>query len=354
MKDNQPNDINFNQISTEEKSRLKRKIENSVFAYAQKKRRRKYAIGFAAASIILLFSVGLLFDYSKQDVSPIETFVNASKDVIKTEEVKLILGDAKNIEITEENSAITYSDNGQNVSIGNSKLVNQNVGTSKDVVFNTLIVPYGKRSEIVLADGSKVWLNSGTKLIFPATFLEGNREVYLDGEAIFEVKHNKNQPFIVKSKDQDIEVLGTVFNVSNYKDDDAVLTVLKSGSIKLHYTIDNFMSSQSELKIAPNTLATYHKKAKQIKTKTVEVETYFSWRDGVFIFRNDPLKTIMKKLSRYYDVEITINDNDLANQSFSGYLDVSQDLEHVMQIIKEAESAQFDYKLTSNKKLIIN
>lgn len=353
MKDNKSNDINFSRISTDEKSRLKRKIEISVFAYAQQKRRKKYAIILAAASVIVLFSFGI-FKYTKQVVSPIEIFVNASKDEIKTDETKLILSDAKTIEITKENSAIAYSNNGQNVSIGNSKLVNQNVDTSTDVVFNTLIVPYGKRSEIILSDGSKVWLNSGTKLIFPVKFLEGNREVYLDGEAIFEVKHNKSQPFIVKSKSQDIEVLGTVFNVSNYEDDDAVFTVLKSGSIKLHYTGNNFLSSQGQLKISPNTLATYHKKAKEIKTETVEVETYFSWRDGVFIFRNDPLKTIMKKLSRYYDVEITINDKDLANQSFSGYLDVSQDLEHVMQIIKEAESSEFDYKLTSHKKLIIN
>lgn len=353
MKDNSSNNINFSELSTDEKTKLKRKIKNSVFVYTQKKRRVKYVVGFAAASIVILVSVGI-FNFSKQNISPIETYVNSSKEQIQTNEVKLILSDSEKIEITNEDSIIAYSNNGENVSIGNSKSVNQNIEEKKETVFNTLIVPYGKRSEIVLSDGSKIWLNSGSKLIFPATFLGDNREVYLEGEAIFDVAHNKNKPFIVKSKHQDIEVLGTVFNVSSYEDDDVVFTVLKSGSIILHYNNNNLITSKRELKIAPNTLATYNKDIREIGTEKVEVETYFSWRDGVFIFKNDPLKSIMKKLSRYYNVEITINDKDLANQSFSGYLDVSQDLEHVMQIIKEAESSQFDYKLTTNKKLIIN
>jgi transmembrane sensor len=353
MKVNKPNNINFNQLSTEEKSQLKHKIENTVFAYAQKKRGVKYVFGFVAASVVMLFSVGI-FNYVKQEVSPIETFANISIGQNGTNEVKLILKDANTIKITEENLGITYSNSGENVFIGNAKSVNQKLEEPNKVVFNTLIVPYGKRSEIVLSDGSKVWINSGSKLTFPARFLEGRREVYLEGEAVFDVTHNKNQPFIVKSKHQDIEVLGTVFNVSNYADDSAVYTVLKSGSINLHYKNNNFISFQNELKITPNTLATYDKGTRELKIKTVEVETYFSWIDGVFIFKNDPLKSIMKKLSRYYNVEIIIKDNDLANHVFSGYLDVNQDLEHVMQTIKEAESSQFDYKFTSNKKLIIN
>ena len=161
--------------------------------------------------------------------------------------------------------------------------------------------------------------------MFPASFSEEKREVYLEGEAIFEVTHNKKQPFIVKSKDQDIEVLGTVFNVSNYADDDSIFTVLKSGSVQINYNNDNLISSKSHLKIVPNTLATYNKKDKNVFTKTVDVETYFSWRDGVFIFKNDALKTIMKKLSRYYNVDIIINDYNLSNQTFSGYLDVNED-----------------------------
>lgn len=240
------------------------------------------------------------------------------------------------------------------MSIGNLKSISQELSKQKKAVYNTLIVPYGKRSEVVLSDGSKVWLNSGSKLIFPAIFSNDKREVYLEGEAIFEVTHNEKKSFIVKSKNQDIEVLGTIFNVSNYSDDDSIFTVLKSGSVQIHYKNDNLISSKKHLKIAPNTLATYNKKAKRIDTSTVNVETYFSWRDGVFVFKNDALKTIMKKLSRYYNVDIIINDENLSNQMFSGYLDVNEDLDHVLKIINQAETSPFTYKMIDNNQLIIN
>jgi transmembrane sensor len=353
MKDNSSHKMNFDEISKEEKAQLKQKITNSVFTYMQKKRRIKYAMSFAAASIVLLFSVGV-FNYMTPDVSPIEAFVNTMKDRGSSNKVKLILSDAKDVEISENDSAITYSNNGQTVSIGNLKSISQELSKQKKAVYNTLIVPYGKRSEVVLSDGSKVWLNSGSKLIFPAIFSNDKREVYLEGEAIFEVTHNEKKSFIVKSKNQDIEVLGTIFNVSNYSDDDSIFTVLKSGSVQIHYKNDNLISSKKHLKIAPNTLATYNKKAKRIDTSTVNVETYFSWRDGVFVFKNDALKTIMKKLSRYYNVDIIINDENLSNQMFSGYLDVNEDLDHVLKIINQAETSPFTYKMIDNNQLIIN
>ncbi|TXE17688.1 FecR family protein [Psychroserpens burtonensis] len=353
MKDNSLHKMNFDEISKEEKAQLKHKITNSVYTYMQKKRRVKYAMSFAAASIVLLFSVGI-FNYMTQDVSSIKTFVNSVQLQEEHNEVTLILNNEEGVEISESDSAITYSNNGQNVTIGNSKFLSQALSTQSEVVYNTLIVPYGKRSEIVLSDGSKVWLNSGSKLIFPAIFSEDKREVYLEGEAIFEVTHNEKKSFIVKSKNQDIEVLGTIFNVSNYSDDDSIFTVLKSGSVQIHYKNDNLISSKKHLKIAPNTLATYNKKAKRIDTITVDVEIYFSWRDGVFVFKNDALKTIMKKLSRYYNVDIIINDENLSNQMFSGYLDVNEDLDHVLKIINQAETSPFTYKMTDNNQLIIN
>ncbi|MFT4610738.1 MAG: transmembrane sensor [Glaciecola sp.] len=353
MKDNTSHNINFDEISKEEKSQLKLKITDSVYYYVQKKRRLKYTMRLAAASIVILFSVGV-FNYMTQDVSPLENFVNTVKLQEEHNEVTLILNDEEGVEISESDSSITYSNNGQNVSIGNSKSLSQELSTQSEVVYNTLIVPYGKRSKIVLSDGSKVWLNSGSKLVFPALFSEEKREVYLEGEAIFEVTHNKKQPFIVQSKDQNIEVLGTLFNVSNYVDDDAVFTVLKSGSIQINYETNTVLASESQLKITPNTLATYHKGDKAMSTNTVEVEAYFSWRDGVFIFKNDALKTIMKKLSRYYNVDIVINDDNLSNQTFSGYLDVNQDLNHVLQIINETQTSPFISEMTENNQLIIN
>jgi hypothetical protein len=356
IKNKPSKNMDFTELSKDEKLQLKHKITSSIYSYIQKKRRMKYALGIVAASVVVLFSLGIFnaMFHTPNEESVIEAFAKNQKDQSPSNHVNLILGDSKMIEIAEDNSTIAYSNSGENVTIGNSKSVSQRASITNQVVFNTLIVPYGKRSEIVLADGSKVWVNSGSKLIFPASFLGKTREVYLEGEAIFEVTHNKQQPFIVKTDNQSIEVLGTVFNVSNYTDDDAIYTILKSGSIQLSYKDNSIINKAAVFKITPNTLATYNKIDRKINTKTVEVEKYFSWRDGVFIFKNDSLKSIMKKIARYYNVDVVINDESLANQKFSGYLDVKENIEHVMQTIKAAETSKFEYHITDTNKLIIN
>ncbi|MCJ7759490.1 MAG: FecR domain-containing protein [Gillisia sp.] len=353
MKDKSSQKMNFSELSKDEKSSLKHKITSSVYSYIKRKRNSKYALSFAAASVVILLTVGL-FNVIKTESSPIEKFAKTQKDKSLNNHVKLILSDSKNIEIAEDNSTIAYSNSGQNVTIGTSKSISQETSKKNDIVFNTLIVPYGKRSEIVLADGSKVWLNSGSKLIFPAAFVGDKREVYLEGEAIFEVTHNKKKPFVVKTDKQDIEVLGTVFNVSNYTDDTTISTVLKSGSIQLSYKNNSISQTIEHVKISPNTLAVYNKMDQAIETNTVNVEKYFSWREGIFVFKNDSLKSIMKKIARYYNVEIVINDQNLANQTFSGYLDVKENIENVMKTINETETSQFEYYITENNKLIIN
>ncbi len=353
MQGNSQKNINFQPLSKQERTQLKRRITGSVYSYMKRGRLLKYGIGITAATVAILLSIGF-FNNSTSGLSSIEAFAKTVKDLEHSNKVQLVLSENHNIEISEDNSAISYSNTGEQVHIGNEHVVSQETTHKEKTVFNTLIVPFGKRSEIVLSDGSKVWLNSGSKLIFPAQFTENKREVYLEGEAVFEVVHRKQQSFLVKSEDQEIEVLGTIFNVSNYKDDGAIYTVLQSGSIQINLMDDNLLKTTKSIKLTPGTLATFDKKKKDIKTKSVAPEPYFSWRDGVFIFKNDSLKSIMKKISRYYNVEVVINDKNLANETFSGHLDVKENIEHVMQTIKATQSSNFDYQLTQDNKLIIN
>lgn len=353
MQDHSKNNINFQQLSKHEKNRVKQRITSSVYAYIRRRRIQKYGLGIAAASVVILFSVGI-FNSLKPEDSFIEAFAKTVKDQKSTDRIQLVLNDDQQIEIDGDQSSIRYSSSGDEVQIGKEQSVSQNTSNSEKIVFNTLIVPFGKRSEIVLSDGSKVWLNSGSKLIFPAQFSKDKREVYLEGEAIFEVAHRQKQPFLVKSNHHEIKVLGTVFNISNYKDDPTITTVLESGSIQINVTEDKLFNADKTINITPGTLASFNKDNRSITTKSVAIDPYFSWRDGIFIFRNDSLKSIMKKISRYYNVDIVINDEHLANETFSGYLDVKENIEHVMQTIKETESSKFEYELTQNNKLIIN
>lgn len=337
-------------ITEQEKSQLKKRISVSVSTYIRRKRYLKYGMALAAVVVLGFFAITKFQDTNDQ-LSPIDNYVKTLHDPKIPNQVKLILSDNQNIEITDSDSNISYSNTGEVVQIGDSKSVNQTTPKNQKMVFNTLIVPYGKRSSIELADGTKVWLNSGSKLVFPAAFTQEKREVYLEGEGIFEVAHDKSHPFIVKSGEQNIEVLGTVFNVSNYLDDDAISTVLKSGSVKISYENSRIANSAKSITIVPNTLAVYDRNEKHIKTQQVAVDKYFSWRDGIFIFKNDSMKSIMKKVSRYYNIEIVINDKALASTSFSGYLDVKDNVDNVIKIIQE--TTKFEYTITNNK-LIIN
>lgn len=353
MTDNSQKNINFKNLSKQEKMHLKKRITSSVYGYVKRGNVLKYGIGLVAATVVILISLGI-FNSSNSHSSSIEAFAKTAKDVESTNQVQLVLSDDQNIEITEDDSSISYSSTGGEVQIGKYQSVSQKTSNKEKTIFNTLIVPFGKRSEIVLSDGSKVWLNSGSKLIFPAQFSKDKREVYLEGEAVFEVAHRQQQPFFVKSKDHEIEVLGTVFNVSNYTDDSAIYTVLKSGSIEINVAEDKLFNVQKHIKLKPGTMAIFDKDERVIQTKPVAIEPYFSWRDGIFIFKNDSLKSIMKKISRYYNVEIVINDKNLANETFSGYLDVKENIDHVMQTIKNTMSSKFDYQLTQDNKIIIN
>ena len=200
------------------------------------------------------------------------------------DKVVLVLDGGENVAVDEEIAKINYSSTGQRVDIGNSKAIDQETSKEREVVYNTLIVPYGKRSEVQLSDGTLVWLNSGSRLVYPAVFADDKREVYLEGEAIFEVTHDRQRPFKVLSEGQEIEVLGTVFNVSSYLDEESINTVLKSGSVRISYGERTVLSGRDKLRILPGTMASYDRSTKSISSREVDVDQYFSWRDGVLIF----------------------------------------------------------------------
>jgi hypothetical protein len=354
MKEQDSHNVKFLPITKLEKIDLKNKIFNSIHKSKSKKRQTLYIIASIAASLLLILVFNFIFPAKSND--SIIDFVNSLEPTNKniSDEVTLILGEGENLKIDEKITSINYSNSGEEVTIGTSKTVSQQTVKNNKLVYNTLIVPYGKRSKIQLSDGSTVWLNSGSRLVYPSVFKGERREVHLDGEGIFEITHNKNQPFIVISQNQQVEVLGTVFGVTNYLDENSMNTVLKSGSVQISYK-NGQSASPDKMKITPGTLASYNKKSKAITSEKVNVDEYFSWRDGVLIFKNDDLAFIMKRLSRYYNIEIEIRVNkfDEANEieTFSGYLDLNEDLDKVIKNIKM--STNMKYVLTENK-LIIN
>ena len=337
--------INKNKRRLDPKSKqlIGREIVRSIDT--NKKRKLVFRIS-SAAILLLIIGISVLFEIGGE--SEIRTFAKNNMLAPLNGNTRLILSGEKEIQINTDASKIEYAGNGNTIRIDASDEVSQDVGAN-EMVLNTIIVPYGKRTQVTLSDNSTIWLNSGSKLIYPVKFTAGKREVYLEGEAIFEISHNRHHPFHVITPNVEVKVLGTVFNLSAYKDDNTVRTVLESGSVELMYR-SNSIFSKSKVTMVPGMLATYDPLQGTVEQIEVNTNYYTSWREGYFIFKQEPLSVILKKISRYYNVSIQLNSQEMANETFSGPLDFRNSAIQVLEVIAEIMSAKVES--TDNQILI--
>jgi len=214
------------------------------------------------------------------------------------------------------------------------------------VMIQTVTSRQGMVTKFSLADGTKVWLNSGSELQFPIRFTGDMREVKLRGEAFFEVAKNEKQPFRVNAKELDIDVLGTSFNVVSYDDDTQSEVILIEGKVSLS-------SEKGQVKkeygtIHPGQRAVFNEESWEVYTKEVEVDKYISWRDGNLIFRDDPMEDVIRRLSRWFNVEIVVNDPEIKSYIYTATFR-NENLEQVLKLLKL--SAPIDYRIIDSKAL---
>ena len=328
----------------DEKKKTKEKIKLSLYKTQLRKNLTKWAV---AASIILAVFSGWFIQNSIKRDSQIVNFAQSLEIVIPDSITNLFLNDGKKVSIYKEEPSIIYDNGGNQIIVDSVQKISQEIVDEKSV-YNTLVVPYGKRTQLTLSDGSIVWLNSGSKLVYPANMKE-KRNVYIEGEAVFEVTHSEQHPFLVSTKDFEIKVLGTVFNVSAYPDDKVSSTVLEKGKIELTPNNKSIFRS-NKLTIQPGTMALYNPDEKLFYQQQVDPKNYLSWRDGYFIFKNENLGNILKKLERYYNIEIVLNNIGLEKENFSGQLNLKDSPEEVLKVI--AKATPLKIKKSSNKLII--
>jgi transmembrane sensor len=193
-------------------------------------------------------------------------------------------------------------------------------------LFNTLSTPTGGQYNIVLADGTKVYLNAVSSIKYPTQFNGDQRIVELDGEAYFEVAKNKNKPFIVKSGDQDIEVLGTHFNVHAYDNESVVKTTLLEGSVAVSY------KNQKAI-LKPGQQSNVSDKFNKITIKQVDTEAAIAWKNGRFKFDNADLKTVMRQLERWYGIKVEYR-GDVPDVRFNGGTFMNKNLSEVLKVLE--------------------
>ncbi len=248
------------------------------------------------------------------------------------------------------------------------------------VEYNEISTKRGEKSQIVLSDGTKIWLNSETKIKYPSNLKTKKVNVYLDGEAYFSVSKNKNRKFIVNTSSINIEVLGTRFNVKSYADENTIETTLEKGQISIkHKLIDKkqtqpiilnqdqkatFIKSSEKLKISTisklkeknkNIISDEKNNNKQtaepklIISKKIDTELYTSWKDGRLVFKSERLEDFSKKLERWYDVQITIESDELKSWKYTGVFEK----ETIEQALKALSlSMPFHYEIDQNKIII--
>ncbi|PBJ14372.1 FecR family protein [Flavobacterium sp. ACN6] len=207
-------------------------------------------------------------------------------------------------------------------------VINPNAAGSKDDgdSFNTLSTPTGGQYNIILADGTKVYLNTVSSIKYPTQFNGDQRVVELEGEAYFEVAKNKNKPFIVKSGDQSIEVLGTHFNVHAYNNESVLKTTLLEGSVAVSYK-----NQKSILK--PGQQSSVSDNFSKIKIKEVDTEAAVAWKNGRFKFDNADLKSVMKQLERWYGIKVEYR-GDVSDVRFNGGTFMNKNLSEVLKVLE--------------------
>lgn len=207
----------------------------------------------------------------------------------------------------------------------------------------TVHVPSGQRAELTLSDGTKVWLNARSTLIFPSHFTDRSRNVQLDGEGYFTVTRNEAAPFTVQTARYDIRVLGTEFNVKAYKDSPLFETALLKGSVVIK-TPD----SKQALRLQPNQIASAHNG--QLSTASIPDYNYFRWKEGLFCFENETIQNLIEKIQLYYDVKIEVKNTALLPYRYSGKFRIKDGIEHVLKVLQLKHN--FTYTKNEDSNLI--
>jgi transmembrane sensor len=212
-----------------------------------------------------------------------------------------------------------------------------------------IMIPKGQRGHITMADGTGVWINADSRLRYPTQFNEKTREVFLEGEAFFEVAHDKQKPFLVHTTTIDVKVLGTRFNISSYTNDLKTETTVAEGcvSIRGKENLKNREGLQGEIKLLPNNKAVLNKGDDNFELEKVNVEMATAWKDGTICFDEKSLNEIARMIERQFDVEIVIENPLIKDNIYTATFEKGKTVEDILYALKR--SSNFDYKISGRK-----
>ncbi|SEW52620.1 FecR family protein [Chitinophaga arvensicola] len=288
----------------------------------------------AAAAVLLLATGSAGWYYYETHIAGKTTSPTAiaSNDVLPGgSRARLVMGDGTEVVLDSLNPNGLLEKDGTRIGKDEGKLVYDGSATSGDqVTFNTLSTPRGGEYQLVLPDGTKVWLNAASSLRFPTKFTGADRTVYLTGEAYFEVAQQAAQPFHVQlNNGLKIAVLGTAFNVMAYDDENTVNTTLVTGKVKVA------QPNGKSVVLLPAQQAILEKDNQELDVSDADIDKILAWKMGMFEFDDDDLSTVMRQLARWYDVKVTF-EGPVPDKHYTGSIRKQSTLSQALRILKTA------------------
>lgn len=305
---------------------------------------------WAAAAVLFIFISSAVYFLVNTNTNDNSALVNINNSAAP-EDDRLPGGDKAMLTLADGSQIVLDSaGNGILAEQGNTKIIKQQdgqlvynaAGAGTDVIaYNTLTTPRGGQYKITLPDGSKVWLNAASSLKYPAAFTGNDRKVEITGEAYFEVAKDASKPFKVQVNQMEVEVLGTHFNINGYGDEEVIRTTLLEGSVKI-----NTAAGSNLLK--PGQQAQLQKTGRIKLINDADLEETMAWKDGNFQFENSDIKTVMRQLSRWYDVEIEYKGT--VSKHFIGTISRDVNLSKVLAMLQQTGEVKFKIE---GKKVVV-
>ena len=289
----------------------------------------------AAVAIIAIVSTVLIRQYNSEiDFSKDYDFEQLAQQGDKS--AIITLADGSHVKLSKDKEQQIVEKGGTQIKKDalNNITYSSTESQASEILYNTINVPRGGEYSVRLSDGTKVWLNADSKLRYPVKFSNNRRDVYLTGEAYFEVAHNKQAPFTVHSHDTKVKVLGTSFNVSAYEDQEFIATTLVEGSVQI-----NNLGNDKLLK--PGFQSTVFRGRNKIEIKEVDTQLYTSWVNGVYEFENIELEYIMTQLGRWYDVKFFFTEERYKHIKFTGAFEKENSFQYTLNLIERIADVDF-------------
>ena len=315
-----------NYLQTDVEDAWKKVREKTFGAPAVRPRRVLKWLKYAAVVIPVSLSLSLWYAWK-------EKMENKQATVARLSPV-LTLDNGEKYQLDPEEQTEIYVDEEVKAYQAGGGLIYDTTARQEENKYNRIEVPRGSEYWIVLPDGTRVWLNAATELKYPVAFHAKERRVYLKGEAYFEVAPDKNRPFYVETEEVKIRVLGTVFDVNTHYTR-GVRTVLVEGAVALEW------GDQKEIRMKPGELADFDRTTTEVTLKEVDVTSYISWKEGYFVFEDEPLEEIMHTLSLWYDKEFLFVGKRSRALHFSGHIKRYERIETILSAITDVTGVEF-------------